>query len=101
MIFQTGNSVRGEAHFPSETAIDTLVPLLGESGWQVRSIGVVTNFDGPAYESFSREDMARIPRIGCRRNPQSGLVEYRQGDALLAELAYGTLQRPIFYCVRA
>jgi len=101
MIFQTGNVVKGDAHFPSEAAIDTLVSLLEASGWQVQSIGVIMNFDDLGYETFDRASLEQIPRIGCRRNPDTGLVEYRVGDSILAALAYGSLQRPLFHCVRA
>jgi len=100
MIFQSGNSVSGVAHFPSEAAIDTLVPLLERSGWRVHGIGVVTDLASMHYDSFGRDDLDLVPRIGCRRNSSTGLVDYRVGDSLLGSLAFGTLQRPLFYCVR-
>lgn len=101
MIFQTGNSVKGEAHFPSESAIDTLVPLLEESGWEVLKLGLITDFADPHYRSFAASELQAAPRIGCRRNPDTGLVEYRDRGEVVAALGYGTLQRPLFYCVRA
>jgi len=100
MIFQTGNSVKGEAHFPSEAAIDTLVPLLENSGWRVVRLGVITDFADPEYQSFTASEIDRAPRIGCRRNPETGLVEYRTGGEVVAAFGYGTLQRPLFHCVR-
>lgn len=100
MIFQTGNSVRGEAHFPSEAAIDTLVPLLEDSGWQVVKLGLISDFADPHYQSFAAAALHHAPRIGCRRNPETGLVEYRHGGEVVAALGYGTLQRPLFYCAR-
>ena len=98
MIFQTGNSVKGEAHFPSEGAIDALIPLLEGAGWNIERFGVITDFEQPSYQVM---EPATAPRIGCRRNPETGLVDYRIGDEVVASLAFGTLQRPIFHCVRA
>jgi len=101
MVFQTGNSVAGVAHFPSEVAVPVMAEILKASGWQVRSIGVITDFDTPVYQTYPLAAMGAVPRIRCHRNDISGLVEYRSDGKLLATLKYGTLQRPLFYCSRA
>jgi hypothetical protein len=101
LVFQTGNSVKGVAHFPSEAALDTIVPLLDGAGWNVRGVGMVTDFETATYQNYLPDALGPAPRIGCRRNPETGLVEYRRADEVVAALPYGTLQRPLFYCERA
>jgi hypothetical protein len=101
LVFQTGNSVKGAAHFPSEDAVTVLADLLRKSGWTIGCVGVVTDYQSMGYRSFGADEIDRVPRIGCRRSSKSGLVEYRSNGALLAELPYGTLQRPLFFCRRS
>lgn len=101
LVFQTGNSVKGVAHFPSFEAVPFISDLLRTSGWIVRSIGIVTDFKSCKYETYEPSNINRLPRIGCHRNPNSGMVEYRENGNLLAELPYGTLQRPLFFCARS
>ena len=101
LVLQTGNSAHGIAHFPSEEAVSFTTSLLEDAGWRVDAIGVVENFEHPAYATYTTASMDDIPRFRCRRNPDTGLVEYRVGETLVAELSYGTLQRPMFKCTRA
>lgn len=101
LAIQTGNSARGIAHFPSEDAVAFTASLLEDAGWRVNAIGVIENFDDPTYRTYPASAVDEIPRVRCRRNPDTNLVEYRVGDALVAELSYGTLQRPMFMCTRA
>jgi len=101
LIFQTGNSVKGIAYFPSEHAVPVTADLLGNSGWNVNMIGVLTEFSTIRYQSFELDKLKLIPRVRCQRNVISGLVEYYSNGSLLAELPYGALQRPLFYCRRS
>ncbi len=101
LVIQTGNSAHGVAHFPSEDAVAFTAALLNDAGWHVDAIGVVEDFDNVSYRTYPGAAAADVPRIRCRRNRDTGLVEYRRGDDLVAELPYGTLQRPMFACTRA
>lgn len=98
LIFQCGNSARGNAHFKGGRAIDVLVELLESSGYSVRAVGVIENPSKITYSTYSPEEVKLAPRISCARNLKTGLVDYFKNEEYIGSYKYGTLQRPIFFC---
>ena len=98
LFFQIGNTARGEALFPGREAIPFVHTLLTVAGWTVEKIGIVEDFERLSLSTVTPEAIAELPRIWCRRNPESGLVDYFEGERLLASLATGMAQRPLWLC---
>ena len=100
LIFQCGNSARGNAHFEGGRAIDVLLELLETSGYLVRAVGVIENPSQITYSTYSKDESELAPRISCVRNPKTYLVDYFKNEDYIGSYKYGTLQRPIFFCVK-
>jgi len=100
MIFQTGNSVKGVAHFPGREAVPFMRDVLKEAGYGVEALGLITDLDSISYKTFGPDQIDDAPVIWCQRNLDTGEVDYYRNDKVVKSLPYGTLQRPLFYCCR-
>ncbi|MFL2755934.1 MAG: hypothetical protein ACJ0BE_01575 [Dehalococcoidia bacterium] len=100
IVIQIGNMWNDQLLFDSKYSIDYICGLLAKGNWDVKKIGIITNFDDFSYDTYSVSDVDSIPRIAIWRNPSTGLVEYKDNDRIIAELPSGNAQRPIFLCER-
>ena len=100
LVIQIGNMWNDQVLFDSKYSIDYICDLLGKGNWDVKKIGVITNFNDFSYDTYSVSDVDSIPRIAIWRNLSTGFVEYKHNDRIIAKLPSGNAQRPIFLCER-
>ena len=98
LFFQTGNTWPSARLFENTEAPEFLADLLDKSGWRVIDVGIFDKLPDLSLASYPRNEFARIPRIWCRRNTATDLVDYFQGDELLTSFPTGLAQRPLFFC---
>lgn len=101
LLFQTGNMQSGEPLFAGDEIVPFTRELLEDSGWQVNQLGLIIDFDELTYESFADTEIARAPVFHCRRNQDTGLVDYFHKGQCVASLMTGLAQRPLWLCRRA
>ena len=100
IVIQIGNMWNDQVLFDSKYSIDYICDLLDKGNWDVKKIGIITNFNDFLYDTYSVSDVDSIPRIAIWRNLSTGFVEYMYNDRSIAELPSGNAQRPIFLCER-
>jgi hypothetical protein len=100
LVIQIGNMWNDQVLFDSKYSIDYICDLLDKGNWDVKKIGIITNFNDFLYDTYSVSDVDSIPRIAIWRNLSTGFVEYKDNDRIIAELLSGNAQRPIFLCER-
>jgi hypothetical protein len=98
LFFQTGNTWPSTRLFENTKAPEFLADLLDKSGWRVIDVGIFNKLPDLSMASYPISEVARIPRIWCRRNPATDLVDYFRGDDLLTSFPTGLAQRPLFFC---
>jgi len=98
LFFQTGNMWNGEPLFPGADAVPFTAELLENSNWRVESIGVIDDLETLEYATFMVDEIGEIPRIYCRRNPGSNLVDYYLEGEVIGNFRTGLAQRPLWFC---
>lgn len=101
LFYQVGNSAAGEALFPGRDALPYTHALLTEAGWRVDRVAIVEDFETLALKTVDGGAIDDLPRVWCRRNEDSGLVDYLDRTGVVASLATGMAQRPLWLCSRA
>lgn len=101
LFFQTGNMCKGEALFSSVDVVSHMVEILSKAGWTIKVVGMISDLTASTlnYDHFSIANMSDIPTYHCRRNPETGLVDYHAplGDCH-ASLLTGLANRPLWVC---
>jgi hypothetical protein len=98
LFFQTGNTWPSARLFGNTEAPEFLADILNRSGWRVVDVGICDKLPQLTFSSYPFSQMQSIPRIWCQRNPSTDLVDYFQGNTLLASFPTGLAQRPLFFC---
>jgi len=98
LFFQTGNTWKGQSLFSGENSIHFLFELLNDGNWEVLSIGVIDDPNNLVYSTYSASEIDRVPRIYCRRNRMTDLVDYFLDGTVIASLKTGLAQRPLWFC---
>jgi hypothetical protein len=101
LFFQIGNTARGEALFPGRETLPYTHALLTAAGWRVDRVAVVDDFETLSLRTVDGDDIDALPRLWCHRNDDSGLVDYLDHTGVVASLATGMAQRPLWLCSRA
>lgn len=98
LFLQTGNKSSGPALFESADAVPYVSTLLDAAEWDVEAVGIISDFAQFRYDTWTGESLERAPATTCRRNPDTGLVDYLRDDRIVASLAKGLAQRPLWFC---
>jgi len=98
LFFQTGNMWKNKPLFPSETTLSLIANLLEDSNWVVEEIGVIEDLSKMHYKNYHAESIEEIPRIYCRRNQKTNLVEYYREGRAIGSCGTGSAQRPLWFC---
>ena len=98
LFFQTGNVANGAALFRTEDAVNYIGDLLARANWHPRALGVVEDLERLDYTPVAPEERAMARTYTCCRNPETGLVDYSVSGTLVASLATGLANRPLWLC---
>ena len=98
LLFQIGNLLDGKPLCAGEDVLPFTLDLLRESGWDVMACGVISDFESLHYDSYAAKEVQSAPVFHCRRNAESGFVDYFQADKRVAQMITGLAQRPIWLC---
>ena len=101
LFLQTGNISSEERLFPMEESIPYMHSLLQKSGWIVKSIGLIEDFEEMKYCTYKNNSLDKIPITKCSRNSVTGLVDYFRHGKLCASLHTGLAARPLWYCEKS
>ena len=101
LFYQVGNSAAGVALFPGREALPYTHALLTAAGWRVDKVAVVDDFETLSLKTVDGDAIGDLRRLWCRRNEDSGLVDYLDQSGVVASLTTGMAQRPLWLCSRA
>ena len=102
IFFQTGNVNFNSQYFNSKNTFKIIPQIMKKSGWKIKKIGVVENFNSKIfnYKTYNQSEIKNIPLITCRRNKKNNLVEYKLKNKIIFRYKTGFLQRPLWLCER-
>lgn len=100
LFFQTGNTANGQALFPTEDAALYVADMLREAGWNILSVGAITDLAKFHYQSWSSQQLASVQTYRCHRDRTTNMVQYYLSDRLVGSLPTGLANRPIWICQR-
>ena len=81
-----------------EDSISYIYTLLKKSGWNIKAIGAIENFDYIEYFTYTIDNLDKVPITKCIRNLSTALVDYLRDEKIVASLPTGLAARPLWYC---
>lgn len=98
LFLQTGNKSTGPALFDSAEAVPFVRGMLTGAGWTIDAVGAIGDFRELRFDTWTADRIDDVPATVCRRNPETGLVDYRRDGVIVASLPKGLAQRPLWFC---
>ena len=80
------------------SSLEQLDSLLNKAGWKTIAVGFIEDFNNIKYSTYNSDNLWKIPITECKRNTDTGLVDYFRNNKFCASLPTGLAARPLWYC---